>query len=142
MVPVDSGTVIEVGDLLWLDTDDAKPASDQTDQGTEAANQEAFHDNFLGVAMQPSKDGDTDDIRVATKGVFEFDCPSGTFELGDFLGVDENFVGSALLDQTIAGVATANLAIGRCYRREASNVTRVRVAIVSTVLCGGPQAAA
>ena len=29
-VAVDSDTVIEIGDLLWLDTDDAKPAADIT----------------------------------------------------------------------------------------------------------------
>ena len=36
MLPVDSATVIEIGDLVYLDTDDAKPASAQADQGTEA----------------------------------------------------------------------------------------------------------
>ena len=34
MLPVDSATVIEIGDMVYLDTDDAKPASAQTDQGT------------------------------------------------------------------------------------------------------------
>ena len=78
---VDSGTVIEIGDLIYQDTDDAKPASSQADQGSETANQELFADNFLGVAMQRSRSGDTDPVRVATTGAFEFDCPSGTFEL-------------------------------------------------------------
>jgi hypothetical protein len=32
LVPVDSRTVIEIGDLVYLDTDDAKPASAQADQ--------------------------------------------------------------------------------------------------------------
>ena len=76
MLPVDSATVIEIGDLVYLDTDDAKPASAQADQGTEAANQELFHDKFAGVAMQASRSGDTQPIRVATTGVFEFDCLS------------------------------------------------------------------
>ena len=39
---VDSATVIEIGDLVWQDTDDAKPASSLADQGTETANQEAL----------------------------------------------------------------------------------------------------
>ena len=80
---VDSSTVIEIGDLVRQDTNDAKPASSLTDQGSETANQDAFTDTFLGVAMQRSRAGDTDPIRVATTGVFELDCPSGTFELGD-----------------------------------------------------------
>lgn len=139
MIPVDSATVVEIGDLLWLDTDNAKPASDVSDQGTEAANQEWFHDRFLGVALDRSQDGETEEIRVATCGVWEFDCPSGTYEVGDLLGVDENFAGSALLDQQVAKVATANLAVGRCVRRVPSADSRVRVAIVSSTLWGGPQ---
>ena len=66
VLPVDSATVIEIGDLVYLDTDDAKPAGSLADAGTEAANQEAFHDQFAGVAMQRSRAGDTTPIRVAT----------------------------------------------------------------------------
>ena len=63
---VDPSTVIEIGDLVYLDADDVKPASAQADQGTETDNQALFADNFLGVAMQRSRLGDTDAIRVAT----------------------------------------------------------------------------
>ena len=38
--------------------------------------------------MQRSRSGETAPIRVATTGVFEFDCASGTFELGDMVGAD------------------------------------------------------
>ncbi len=134
---VDSTTVIEIGDLLWLDTDDAKPASDQTDQGSEAANQAAFADSFLGVAMQRSRSGDTAPIRVATTGVFEFDCPSGTSELGDMVGADENAGGDALLNQQVAGVASSGYAIARVAKREASASTSVLVDVRSTVMTGG-----
>ena len=139
MLPVDSATVIEIGDLVYLDTDDAKPASALADQGTEAANQESLHDKFAGVAMQASPSGQTQPIRVATAGVFELDCLSATFEVGALLGVDENGAGSALLNQTVASVATANLAIGRCAKRVNPAGTRVLVDVVSTVLKGGPQ---
>ena len=142
LMAVDSATVIEIGDLVYLDTDDAKPASSQSDQGSEVLNQEAFHDTFLGVAMQQSRDGDTDDIRIATTGVFEFVCPSGTFELGDLVGVDEASGGSSLEDQQVDAVASENLAIGRCAKRVPSASTSVLVDIVSTVLRGGPQAMA
>lgn len=142
MLPVDSATVIEIGDLVYLDTDDAKPASSQADQSSEAANQELFHDKFAGVAMQASASGDTQAVRVATAGVFEFDCVSAAFEVGDPIGADENAGGNALEDQTVAEVATPNLAIGRCAKRVSPASTRVLVDIVSTVLKGGPQAAA
>src|SRR5688572_30096038 len=90
VLPVDSATVIEVGDLVYLETDDVRPAGQQTDAGSEASNQEAFHDKFAGVAMQRSRAGDTSPIRVATRGVFEFDCASATFEVGALVGSCEN----------------------------------------------------
>lgn len=134
---VDSATVIEIGDLVYQDVDDAKPASSQADQGSEAANQELFADHFLGVAMQRSRAGDTAPIRVATTGVFEFDCPSGTFELGDLVGADENAAGNALLNQQMAKVSAAKYAIGRVAKRVSAAATTLLVDIRSTVMTGG-----
>ena len=142
MLPVDATTVVEIGDLIYLETDDARPASSQADQLTEAANQELFHDKFAGVAMQASRNGDTQPIRVATAGVFEFECLSATFEVGKLIGVDETAAGTALEDQVVAPVATANLAIGRCAKRVNPAATKVLVDVVSTVQRGGPQDAA
>ncbi|MHB1033224.1 MAG: hypothetical protein ACYC35_23945 [Pirellulales bacterium] len=139
VIPVDAATAIEIGDLVYLATDDARPASQQADQGSETANQGALHDNFLGVAMQRSRVGDTDPIRVATTGVFEFNCPSGTFELGALVGVDEAASGTELEDQQVAGVAAADLAVGRVAKRVAAAGTRVLVDITSTVCHGGPR---
>ncbi len=129
--------MIEIGDLVYQDTDDAKPASAQADQLSETANQELFADKFLGVAMQRSRSGDTLPIRVATTGVFEFDCPSGTFELGDLLGADENTGGDALLDQQVAKVAASKYAVGRVAKRVASAATTVLVDVRSTIMTGG-----
>jgi hypothetical protein len=134
---VDSGTVIEIGDVLWLDTDDAKPASAQSDQGSETDNQTLLTVNFLGVAMQRSRSGDTDPVRVATTGVFEFDCPSGTFEIGDLIGVDENSGGTLLLDQQVDSVASSAYAVARVAKREPSAATSVLIDIRSTVMTGG-----
>lgn len=134
---VDAATVIEIGDLVYQDVDDAKPASSQADQGSETANQELFADKFLGVAMQRSRSGDTTPIRVATTGVFEFDCPSSTFELGDLVGADENAAGNALLNQQVAKVTASRYAIGRVAKRVAPAATTVLVDIRSTVMTGG-----
>lgn len=141
VLPVDSATVIEIGDLVYLDTDDAKPASSQADQGNKAANQGLFHNKFAGVAMQRSRNGDTDPIRVATTGVFEFAAASGTREVGQMLGVDENGGGTALEDQKLDNVGGAHLAVGRCAKRVNPADTRVLVDIVSTVMYGGVQSA-
>ena len=88
-----------------------------------------------GHAAQPP--GEVSPVRVATTGVFEFDCPAGTFELGDVLGVDENGTGDALLNQQVDGVASETCAIGRVARRLADAATSVLVDIRSTVMTGG-----
>ena len=48
-------TVIEIGDLLWQDTDNAKPAALLPDRASKAANQQAMVAKFLGVAMTRSR---------------------------------------------------------------------------------------
>jgi hypothetical protein len=133
---VDASTVIEIGDLVYQETDDARPASMQADQGTKTANQELFGNKFLGVAMQRSRAGETTPIRVATTGVFEFDCASANFELGDMVGVDENAAGTALLNQQVAKVGLAKYAVGRDAKRQ-SSATTVLIDIRSTVMTGG-----
>ncbi|HEX4132476.1 MAG TPA: hypothetical protein VHZ24_20765 [Pirellulales bacterium] len=142
LLPVDSDTVIEIGDLVYLDTDNAKPAAALANTGTEAGNQEAFHDAFAGVAMQRSRAGDTNPMRVATTGVFEFDCASATFEVGALVGPDQLAGTSALTSQQVVAVATENLAVGRCAKRVNPADVQLLVDIVSTVLYGGPQAKA
>ena len=134
---VDAATVIEIGDLVYQETDDARPASSETVQTTKQASQQLFAGKFLGVAMQRSRSGETAPIRVATTGVFEFDCPSGTFELGNLMGVDENAGSTAMLNQQVASVATANCAVGRVAKREAAAATSVLVDVRSTVMTGG-----
>lgn len=142
LLPVAAATNIEIGDLIYLSSGAAKPAVLQADAGTEAANQEAFHDAFAGVAMQCSPVGADEPIRVATSGVFELDCLSAAFDVGDLIGADEATSGTELLNQTVVEVATPNLAIGRCAKRVNPAATRVLVEVVSTVMRGGPQAAA
>ena len=134
---VDAATVIEIGDLVYQETDDARPASSLAIQTTKLASQELFTGKFLGVAMQRSRSGETAPIRVATTGVFEFDCPSGTFELGILMGVDENAGGTALLNQQAVSVAQANCAVGRVAKREAAATTSVLVDVRSMVMTGG-----
>ena len=141
MAPVLSATVIEIGDLLWLDGETAKPAAalPNAQSRTVMANQKAFHDSFLGVALAASRAGDNAMIRVATRGVFELACPVGTYNLGDLLGLCEATPESTLDNQKVKSVATANLAIGRCTQAVPLPSARVQLEIVSTILHGGPQ---
>ncbi len=139
MLGVAAETLIEIGDMVVRDSAVAAPASDNADAGTEAANQEAFHDSFLGIAMQHSPVGSTDPIRIATTGVFEMDCLSATFIVGDLLGADEASSGTVLEDQVVAKVATPNLAIGACVKSVNPAATRVLVEVMSTIVRGGAQ---
>jgi hypothetical protein len=134
---VDAETVIEIGDLVYQDVDNVKSAAIQANQGTKAANQELFAHAFLGVAMQRSRAGDTDPIRVATTGVFEFDCAAGTFELGDLIGPDATVAGDELLNQQVVKVAASKRAIGRTAKRLTTLQTSVLVDVRSTIMTGG-----
>ena len=143
MLAVDADTVIEIGDLIYFDTDDAKPASAVSYGVNLAASQETFHDSFAGVAMQASAAGETTPIRVATSGVFEFPQAAATVQVGTRMGVDDNAMADGLLNQQVISVAAGNpeRAIGRCARL-ASSATSVLVSIQSTLMSDGPQALA
>ena len=133
---VAAATVIEIGDLLWQDADNAKPASLFAVANNKPADQAAFTAEFLGVAMARSRAGDTAPIRVATTGVFEFDCAAATFELGDMLGVDAG-AGGALLNQQCVKVAASCEAIGRVAKRQPIAAVAALVDVRSTVMTGG-----
>jgi hypothetical protein len=81
--------------------------------------------------MQRSRDGDTAPIRVATSGVFEFACPSGTFEVGDLIGASEASGGTALEDQQVESVLRPELAIGAVARRVGAADTKVLIRLRS-----------
>lgn len=140
ILPIVSAVVVEIGDLLYLENGLAKPAGDQADQAVLLDNQEEFHNNFIGVAMQSSPAGEDQSIRVATAGVFEFDCVSAAFNVGDLIGVDEDSSGTKLENQVVAGVNNKIYAIGRCAKRVSPAATRVLIDIISGVMRGGPQA--
>lgn len=138
---IGSTVVIEVGDLLYRDPDDNSihPASDMTDTLTEALNQDTFQQYFVGVAEQQSISGDTAKIRVSTKGCFEFDIDSDTWEAGALIGIAEAASGTALEDQKVKEVTTATKAIGRAHERITTAATKILVDIVSTIFHGGIQ---
>ena len=134
---VDSDTVIEIGGLVWQDTDNAKPANHiRMSYSNLSAARSEFRRLFLGVVMQRSHDDDTSPVRVATTGVFEFDCPSGTFELGNLIGID-GLNNGTLLNQQVIQVGSEERAIGRVARRQPTPTTIVLVDIRSTVMTGG-----
>ena len=140
---VGSASVIEVGDAVIATAATGVPyaAKDETWSVDLATTQENAHDKFLGIALQRSRSGDTDPIRVATTGVFVFDCAAATFKIGDLVGLAKQ-TGNALENKKVVAVATANLAIGRVAKDYNSNTTKVEVQVMGTLQTGGAYAPA
>lgn len=130
-MPVDSATVIESGDMLFNDTDDAKPADQFTYVAADLpATQANFAAKFLGVSSEASAAGDTRDVTFRQCGVFEFECASATFEKGDLVGPDDNAAPDALLNQQVIAIGLNGYgAIGRVHVRYGTATTRVKVEI-------------
>ena len=133
---VPSTVGVEIGDLVYQDSDTVKPASSQTNQTTKALNQSVFAGRFLGVAMQKSPMGEASSIRIATTGVFEFDTNTNTFVLGALVGVDELPGRTGLECQKVDTSVLAG-AIGRVVRREPTTTNAILVSIKSKITEGG-----
>lgn len=134
---VDSAEEIAIGDLVWQNTDAAE-AADQITAGSLINMQDAFVDNFIGVAMQRSRSGDTALIRIATTGTFEFICASATFTEAAIVGC-AGTAGVALENQTVIGVSAAVSAFGVVPKAYTTATTTVLVQINSTKFTGGLQ---
>lgn len=128
---VDAGTVIEAGDMVWLDGDDVKPASAFAWDTNLATTQGGFAAKFIGVAHQQSADGDTAPLSVdlSPLSVYEMDVPSTTYEVGGLLGPDES--SSTLMDQQLESVASGAAAIARAVEFKATASGTLRVSFAS-----------
>ena len=126
---------INAGDLVCNESNYAIPISAFTWDTDEATTRVAAVAAFLGVSNDRSRASTTDArdlfIEVHTDGYFEFDCASGTYEVGDKLGPDKD-TGNALKNQ-VKAVSAENQAVAVVVERGAT-VTRVMGQLVNTVL--------
>lgn len=123
-LPVNSAVVIEIGDMVYMEVDDARPASAFTWDTNIATTQRAFKKKFVGIAADASAAGQTALIGIDIAGIVELTCASAAFEMFDLVA-PAKASGDALEDQKVVEVTERNLAIGKVYRREASVVTTV-----------------
>lgn len=72
-MPVESATVIEIGDFVIIQSNYLVPMTDLTDVGTAAQNVTAGEAAFVGLALSATKVGETDDVLVQTAGVVMLD---------------------------------------------------------------------
>ncbi|QDT36109.1 capsid cement protein [Stratiformator vulcanicus] len=139
-VRVGSDTVIDPGDLLFLDSGVAKPAADfawDTDLATTRA---AFAAAFLGVAHSRSIAGETDPVSVdiSPLSVYELETAAAAFELGDTLAPDE--ATETLTSTTLEKATDATHAIARAAEYAPTGSTRLRVQFASAFHPGSANA--
>jgi len=136
---VESNVKVDIGDLLWIDKSEnsAKPASLFV-TGRTFERRSMFVESFLGVAMQYHLRGISSEIRVATTGIFEFDCMASAFRLGDFIGVlmDYDYASQqgVLCNQRVCKIIMRENAIGKVTRRATIPMDYVNVAIHSSIM--------
>lgn len=117
-VRVLSATVIRVGDMLFLDSGTAKPANSFTWTTNLATTRANFAAVFLGIAVQASANGETDDIQVdvGPQGSYICGCSLAVFEIGDMITPAQDGSNSLLSSNVIEKTATKAAAIGRVQR--------------------------
>lgn len=135
LLPNDGTYAIEQYDLLYLETDDVRPASAATDLTVKLQNQIYFAQRFVGLSLDARAvaDGAKTDFPVAPFAVVEIDCVSSTFHFGDKVAATENAGGTALMDNKVEKTTDADAAIGIVLDEYASATTRIRVALISRV---------
>ena len=130
-----------IGDLVAYESSTLVRAEDQAWNTSLLQTQTDFVASFLGVCAQRKDTGKTQPgtgggpagfVRVDTTGVFEFDCASATFNIGDLVGPAKD-TGNNLLSQKVVAVGSKVAAIGRVVEGGTS-LTKVRVRVFSTVM--------
>ncbi len=130
---VDTGTVIAVGDLLYLDTDDVKPAASFTWTSNIATTQANFANVFLGVALASHAGGSgavtNFPVDMSPLTIYKYACTSEAHEIGDTLGLAKDS-GNNMVNQSFVKAA-ASSSVARCHKRDASAATSVQVTLQS-----------
>jgi hypothetical protein len=133
---VNGDTVLAAGDMVFLDTDDVKPAAAfpfTTDLATTRGN---FAAVFLGICHQASAAGETSDVSIdlSPLAVYEFDAVAATYEVGERLACDGD--GDSLESQRVAKVTNAAQAIARAAEYKATSATLLRAQFASAFHAG------
>jgi len=130
-VPVASATVIEKGDFVLLSGGYATTPSQLfgagSEKGTATLLRDACADAFIGIAENPSANGDTDDILVdvSIDSIYEFQqATAEAISFGDLVAIKANSTASASYtgaDDSIDSVANGSTnPIAVCVKQHAS----------------------
>ena len=145
---VDAATEIEVGDLVWVLDNDARPASATSlwTGGLDGTQRELAM-RFAGIAMS-AKSGTSaaGKVRVATRGTFSMPVDSAAaFEIGDLVKAVRDASNNYLLDQEVGKItgmpdpanADQGLAIGVVNKRYSVATSIVEFDICTKFAAGG-----
>lgn len=135
LVPIQSGTTVEMGDFVFIDDIDGLrdngtstatgtgfPVSYLRPTETLATNKGYIEGRFLGIAME-GKDGQTNgvtrNLSIATKGIFDFTMkPARTVNVGYYAGPAGTTTGSNILNQSVEITTTASHSYGYFAERK------------------------
>lgn len=132
----DGNYEIAPGDLLVYvsNLDVAQPPSGITHGASEAADQQAVHDKFLGVAQTMAHaDGNSIKVRVALNGVFNM-VASGAISFGSLVGTVTT--GTTIESHKVKTVTNKKYAIGTA-QSNAADGGNVQVRINSVIFDDG-----
>ncbi len=133
--PYARAIAIDIGDLVFVSSDYAVPASSLTGTGTQAGDATAFVPVFAGVASErklaTSSAGTVD---VTPYWVGDVPCAAATWNVGDLVTVVENGSNNGIVTQQLQKTTTASVALGVCVRSSGGvAATTVRVFLQSRV---------
>ena len=128
---VESSSVVEPGDMVFLDDTVIRPASEMWWNTDLATTQADFADMFVGIAHEKSENGEDApvSIDVSSSSVYEFAVANATYDNGNPLAPDGS--GSQLLNQQLTYADPATQAIARAAEFVDQMTTRLRVTFAS-----------
>ena len=130
-MPVDSATVIEKGDFICRASSNESETEDYActppnvaDGGTAANNQAACAAQFVGISLDASAAGDTEDVLVCIEGLVKLSLASASaIPVLDTIGMYAADTNTACTAQTCAETSTANEIIAICAETKAASGT-------------------
>lgn len=142
-LPAVASVALSVGDLVYWDSVNTvlKPMDQFSATGTAATDRATLAGAFAGVALQGKLAADTttgypsvsgEGVVAAQDAIYEADCASGTFEIGDHVSVVVNAgTGTGKVEnQKVAKTTTAGESIGYVVQRYPSATTKVKIRLV------------
>ena len=135
-MPVESATVIEIGDFVGISSNYLIQMSDLADAGDAAANRAACKVIFAGIAVSASANGETDDVLVQIDGVVMLNQKTAAaIDIGDPVEIYAD--ADHCEDQTIVEGSTSQIAV--CVKTHTNATTETLCLLLPSKVFGTPQ---